>query len=1080
MRPLDNKSNEEDSHANNFVDREQPLSEFKQRLQWQLDQPSKVLVFSGIGGIGKTTLCEMFIEGDLKLYEVPYAIVDFDRYKDARSPERTFSHIRGQLSKFGIKFPTFDVVWARHWEQATGQKVSQSALPPELQDAGDILATLIVINPASVVNLGISFVKKIFNRLSPQERDLALRLRDMNSEQLRRFMPEALALDIERAMTKPGFRGWNKECRITIIFDGFEQLVECDTDDCDWWVREFCAACDSALKVICGRDRVQWAKRDSGWHKGLHHFTPLNNLPRKHADDYLRNKRKIKNEDLRNHLIDLTNGFPYHLQLAADLCVEIGVSKATKKDFAGAEGEKDLGKDLLKRFLRQLKPDEQDAVLLAAIPRWFTRDILEALLSTPESVRRLFPRITSLSFCESVPNIPDAYTLRKEVRQLLLEESKPLASWTEWKRKLFRAYLNIAEKSSLNIAEKSSARYPRETILLYEREAIAVAEELQDATLQAQSYLRIASSLNKLQHFPEAVTMVGKACSAAERSGDSRLIAQCLMMRAGIETTLNPDYGNFSLIDQALLLFRELGNARGELNALQTKVGIALHTRQYEFVEQTLESAETLSQQLKDRTPLAVTLQLRGEYHSHIGQWADAAEHLQRARQAFEQVEAELPSKVGICAATGWLGLAQCHLGNSHEGYTLIHEALGTERDVLVSPEGVAKWLHCLGEMFIEQNQYADALSVLWLCRIMREEIHHAELSSTNKKIQEVRQKVGEEDYVRMKKEYRPEESEFYEYTYLKGLGPFRKYENNPILAPQGNSWESRSVFNPAAWTDGEKVYMLYRAEGACEFPGREFCSRIGLAVSTDGINFTREPQPVLEPSEPYEIPGGCEDPRITKIDDTFYMTYTAYDGKVARLAMAVSSDLSTWTKRGLLFTDAQWDAYFPRDDYPDNPRGWSKSGVILPQKVKDRYWMFFGDTNIWAACTTDSELRDWEIIPEPILRPRPNHFDSRLVEPGPSLLILPEGIWLGYNGADNNLRYVFGQALFALDDPTRLIHRCTYPLLEPTTENEIEGQVPRVVFAEGLVSFQGQWRLYYGMADSYIGVASTKANSLI
>ena len=250
------------------------------------------------------------------------------------------------------------------------------------------------------------------------------------------------------------------------------------------------------------------------------------------------------------------------------------------------------------------------------------------------------------------------------------------------------------------------------------------------------------------------------------------------------------------------------------------------------------------------------------------------------------------------------------------------------------------------------------------------------------------------------------------------------------------------------------------------------------MAISDDGINFTRESQPVLKPTESYEELGGCEDPRITRINDTFYMTYTAYDGKVARLAMAEGSNLRSWKKKRLLFTDAQWDAYFPRDKYPDNPRGWSKSGVILPQMVNGRYWMYFGDTCIWAASTADPKLQNWEIIPEPVLSPRPNHFDSRLVEPGPPLQILPEGIWLGYNGADGNLRYTFGQAIFSLDDPTKLIHRCTYPLLEPTTKDEIEGQIPQVVFAEGLICFQEQWFLYYGMADSRIGVAFANINS--
>jgi predicted GH43/DUF377 family glycosyl hydrolase len=115
-------------------------------------------------------------------------------------------------------------------------------------------------------------------------------------------------------------------------------------------------------------------------------------------------------------------------------------------------------------------------------------------------------------------------------------------------------------------------------------------------------------------------------------------------------------------------------------------------------------------------------------------------------------------------------------------------------------------------------------------------------------------------------------------------------------------------------------------------------------------------------------------------------------------------------------------------------------------------------------------------VVDEPVLSPRIGSFDSHLVEPGASPLLLPEGIWLGYNGADSNLRYAFGQALFATDNPTKLIRRSTRPLLEPTTPDEIDGQVPQVVFGEGLVQFQGKWFLYYGMADLRVGVAITEA----
>lgn len=210
----------------------------------------------------------------------------------------------------------------------------------------------------------------------------------------------------------------------------------------------------------------------------------------------------------------------------------------------------------------------------------------------------------------------------------------------------------------------------------------------------------------------------------------------------------------------------------------------------------------------------------------------------------------------------------------------------------------------------------------------------------------------------------------------------------------------------------------------------------------------------MLEPTEPYEIPGGCEDPRLVSLDGRFVLTYTAYDGQTARLCMAVGHSLYRWVKGGPLLPE----------------RGWTKSGAILNRPIAGRYWMYFGDTNIWAAHSVD--LRHWEVVEEPVLRPRPEQFDARLVEPGPPPLLTDQGIWLIYNSADAALQYAVGQALIDPEDPTRLIGRADEPLLCPTTADEIGGQVPRVVFAEGLVRFRGRWLLYYGMADSRIGVA--------
>ncbi|PZN08999.1 MAG: glycosidase [Bacillota bacterium] len=342
-------------------------------------------------------------------------------------------------------------------------------------------------------------------------------------------------------------------------------------------------------------------------------------------------------------------------------------------------------------------------------------------------------------------------------------------------------------------------------------------------------------------------------------------------------------------------------------------------------------------------------------------------------------------------------------------------------------------------------------------------------------------------------------------------LGPFTKHPGNPILAPRGSTWEAKDVFNPAAVVKDGRVYMLYRAEdhtGPGQWNGT---SRIGLAVSDDGIHFERYPDPVLEPTEPYELPGGCEDPRLTCIEGRYFLTYTAFDGVTARLCLATSTDLIHWEKHGVLFPDWQGDT----------GRVWSKSGAICPEKIGDRYVMYFGDTSIWIATSRDGF--HWEPEPEPVLRVRPEagNFDTLLVEPGPAPLVTDRGILLIYNAAhrlaeahlvrrdggagglqastaagggagaardrdpaaeppayggpagSGYVRYAAGQALFDLRDPRKLLWRSERPFLEPETEAEIRGQVDHVVFVEGLVHHRGTWFMYYGMADSRIGVAT-------
>ncbi|QQE77735.1 glycoside hydrolase family 130 protein [Alicyclobacillus sp. SO9] len=307
-------------------------------------------------------------------------------------------------------------------------------------------------------------------------------------------------------------------------------------------------------------------------------------------------------------------------------------------------------------------------------------------------------------------------------------------------------------------------------------------------------------------------------------------------------------------------------------------------------------------------------------------------------------------------------------------------------------------------------------------------------------------------------------------------VGPFEKSSKNPILVPQGSGWESKDVFNPAAVVKDGKVYLLYRAEdneGVGDWNGT---SRIGIAESVDGIRFTRHSTPVLVPTEAYELPGGCEDPRISQVGDVYYMTYTGFDGSSARMCLATSTDLFHWEKHGVLFPN--WSE--------GSDKVWSKSGSILPEPINGRYIMFFGDTSIWMAESTD--LLHWFPNPTPVMEPskNPDAFDSELIEPGPQPFKTKDGIVLIYNAAkrvkslDNRagtLVYSAGQVLLSLDDPSKVLGRTEQPFFAPDARAEREGQVNNVVFIEGLVELNGQAFIYYGMADSKIGAATFTAN---
>lgn len=319
----------------------------------------------------------------------------------------------------------------------------------------------------------------------------------------------------------------------------------------------------------------------------------------------------------------------------------------------------------------------------------------------------------------------------------------------------------------------------------------------------------------------------------------------------------------------------------------------------------------------------------------------------------------------------------------------------------------------------------------------------------------------------------------------------------NPILSPDTNftficpvknesvRWQSKNVLNPTAFIKDGKVYLLYRAQDSA------MTSRLGLAISEDGIHFTKQPTPIFYPANDtvlkYEWKGGVEDPRIVAMPDSGYLlTYTSYDGKTARLCYATTQDLIHWEKRGPVLSDAKYK------------NSWSKSGAVVVEqkgekmvakKINGKYWMYFGDTDLFMANSTD--LLHWEAVENKetqklvsVLQPRAGYFDSRLVEPGPYALYTSNGIVLIYNSsnaANNNdptqpkFTYAAGQALFDVNAPYKLLDRSPNFFIHPDKPYELKGEVNNVCFVEGLVFFQNKWILYYGTADTKIAVAIAK-----
>jgi predicted GH43/DUF377 family glycosyl hydrolase len=326
------------------------------------------------------------------------------------------------------------------------------------------------------------------------------------------------------------------------------------------------------------------------------------------------------------------------------------------------------------------------------------------------------------------------------------------------------------------------------------------------------------------------------------------------------------------------------------------------------------------------------------------------------------------------------------------------------------------------------------------------------------------------------------------------------------ILSKTDLEFENEGVLNPAAMQEGESVHLFYRSVQKGNFSTIGYCRLDGPLTVAERWN-----EPFMVPEFEYEK-HGVEDPRIVKIDDQYYLSYTAYDGTNARGALATSKDLMHFKKQGLIvphITFARFislvksdgiDERYYHDNKFYNPNAdpekkvmlWDKNVVFFPRRIKGNLIFLHrirpGIQIVSVKSIADLTKEFWENyflkLQEHILIDPLFAHESSYIGGGCPPIETEHGWLLIYHGAEETAKGIIysacAAALLDLDNPKKVISRLPYALFSPEYEWELKGDVNNVVFPTGTALFGDTLFIYYGAADSHVACASVSLSELV
>lgn len=326
------------------------------------------------------------------------------------------------------------------------------------------------------------------------------------------------------------------------------------------------------------------------------------------------------------------------------------------------------------------------------------------------------------------------------------------------------------------------------------------------------------------------------------------------------------------------------------------------------------------------------------------------------------------------------------------------------------------------------------------------------------------------------------------------------------LLSPTTLDFENDGVLNPAIMQDGNTVHIFYRAVRKGNYSTVGYCRLDGPLTVVE-----RSSTPLMSPEFEYES-HGVEDPRIVKIDDLYYLTYTGYDGVNAMGALATSADLKQFEKRGIIVPkltyeefkryaesnahlNEKYERFHVHNNIMNNPDKkmflWDKNVIFFPRKIDGKlFFLHRIRPDIQIVCINKLEELNrafWENyflhFNENIVMCSIYEHEVSYMGGGCPPIETAEGWLLIYHGVhDTPEGYVYSAcaALLDLENPQKELARLPYPLFKPETDWELKGYVNNVVFPTGTALFGDDLYIYYGAADKHIACASVSLNELV